>query len=69
MLKEIATFIADLFPPKPTFKPEDIPDLTGKIIIVTGANTGTSILLLPLYSWWFRFVYSWPLLPQLTSMR
>jgi hypothetical protein len=28
------------FPPKPHFTVDDIPDLSGKVIIVTGANTG-----------------------------
>ncbi|KAF8985126.1 NAD-binding protein [Cyathus striatus] len=32
--------LSQTFPPKPTFTIEDIPDLTGKIVIVTGANTG-----------------------------
>ena len=28
------------FPPKPTWGVDSIPDLSGKVIIVTGANTG-----------------------------
>ncbi|KAH0836337.1 hypothetical protein J3R83DRAFT_7889 [Lanmaoa asiatica] len=32
--------ISEAFPSKPTFKVQDIPDLTGKVIIVTGASTG-----------------------------
>ncbi|KAJ2929773.1 hypothetical protein H1R20_g7322, partial [Candolleomyces eurysporus] len=32
--------IREAFPPKPTFSVDDIPDLSGKVIIVTGANTG-----------------------------
>jgi len=30
-----------LFPPKSNFTTDDIPDLTGKVVIVTGANTGS----------------------------
>ncbi|KAJ2987800.1 hypothetical protein NUW58_g4309 [Xylaria curta] len=32
--------IYQLFPGKPTYTEEDIPDLSGKVYIVTGANTG-----------------------------
>ncbi|KZT27891.1 NAD(P)-binding protein [Neolentinus lepideus HHB14362 ss-1] len=34
------SMIGQSFPGKPKFKTEDIPDLSGKVIIVTGANTG-----------------------------
>lgn len=32
--------LMQVFPPKSTFSVDDIPDLTGKVVIVTGANTG-----------------------------
>ena len=35
-----ASFLAQTYPPRSKFNLEDIPDLTGKVIIVTGANTG-----------------------------
>lgn len=28
------------FPPRSQFTPDDIPDLAGKVIIVTGGNSG-----------------------------
>ncbi|KAG8910871.1 hypothetical protein FRC01_006076, partial [Tulasnella sp. 417] len=37
----IRRFLDQMFPPSPTFNPEtDIPDLTGKVTIVTGGNSG-----------------------------
>lgn len=32
--------LTDLFPPKPGFTEDDVPDLRGKVYIVTGGNTG-----------------------------
>ena len=36
----IKTWLTEAFPSKPTFDIDDIPDLTGKVIVVTGAGTG-----------------------------
>jgi len=33
-------WLRDFFPPKPAFLPKDYPDLTGKVALVTGSNTG-----------------------------
>ncbi|KAJ2919177.1 hypothetical protein MD484_g1196, partial [Candolleomyces efflorescens] len=40
MPSTIASVFRESFPPKATFSVDDIPDLSGKVIIVTGANTG-----------------------------
>ncbi|KAJ7609787.1 NAD(P)-binding protein [Mycena polygramma] len=37
----VISFITQTFPPKSKFSVDDIPDLSGKVIIVTGANSGT----------------------------
>jgi hypothetical protein len=40
----IGSMFREGFPPKATFSVDDIPDLSGKVIIVTGANTGAILL-------------------------
>jgi len=37
---KLGDYFAQSFPPKPTFGVADIPDLEGKVIIVTGGNSG-----------------------------
>src|SRR5712691_7887230 len=37
--KPIGSF-SQLFPPKPTWTAEDVPDQTGKTVIITGGNNG-----------------------------
>jgi retinol dehydrogenase-12 len=37
--KRIGT-LSQFFPPKPTWTAADVPDQTGKIVIVTGGNSG-----------------------------
>ncbi|KAI0800645.1 NAD(P)-binding protein [Fomes fomentarius] len=39
-LDGVFSFLAQAFPPKPTFKVDQIPDLNGRIVLVTGGNTG-----------------------------
>jgi hypothetical protein len=36
----VVSFFREAFPSKPTFRVNDIPDLTGKVFIVTGGNSG-----------------------------
>ena len=36
----LLSILSESFPPKSKFKVEDMPDLTGKVTIVTGGNTG-----------------------------
>ena len=37
-LKNDINFVAQTFPPKPKFSVDQIPDLTGRVMIVTGAT-------------------------------
>ncbi|TEB33119.1 NAD(P)-binding protein [Coprinellus micaceus] len=39
-LSAVRASLAEVYPPKSTFSVDDIPDLTGKVTIVTGANAG-----------------------------
>jgi hypothetical protein len=36
----LSSTYTQFFPPKPDFTEKDVPDLTGKVYLVTGANTG-----------------------------
>jgi len=39
-LRDILAMLADYWPPKPEFTTDDIPDFSGKVMIVTGGNAG-----------------------------
>jgi hypothetical protein len=39
-MKTFLSFLTQSFPPKPKFKVDDIPDLSDKVVIVTGGNSG-----------------------------
>ncbi|KAI6032762.1 hypothetical protein F5J12DRAFT_796251 [Pisolithus orientalis] len=37
---QIPSILSELAPPKPKFTAENVPDMTGKVVLVTGANAG-----------------------------
>ena len=39
-LSNLVRFVVEGFPPKSKFSVEDVPDLTGRVAIVTGGNSG-----------------------------
>ena len=39
-LCNLVRFVVEGFPPKSKFSVEDVPDLTGRVAIVTGGNSG-----------------------------
>ncbi|KAF9565759.1 NAD(P)-binding protein [Agrocybe pediades] len=39
-MRSFLSFLKETFPPKAKFSVDDIPDLTGQVMVVTGANTG-----------------------------
>lgn len=40
VLRTLYSYLNEGFPPQPKYSTDDIPDLTGKTVIVTGGNTG-----------------------------
>lgn len=36
----MSSTLTNVFPPKPKWGVDDIPDLSGKVMLVTGGNTG-----------------------------
>lgn len=40
MFSLLKMFVDQTYPPKPKFSENDVPDLSGKVIVVTGGNAG-----------------------------
>ena len=43
-ISNLCAVVAQAFPPKPTFSVDQIPDLTGQVVIVTGQSFGAAQL-------------------------
>ncbi|KAF9513045.1 hypothetical protein BS47DRAFT_1344762 [Hydnum rufescens UP504] len=53
----ISSLFSQGYPPKPKWKPDDIPDLSQKVFLITGANTGIGTSLWILFSRVTEFWY------------
>jgi len=42
-LRNTLGMLSDVWPPKPKWTAEDVPDLAGKVMLVTGGNSGIGL--------------------------
>ena len=52
----ILSQIIQLFPPQPKFGVENVPDLSGKVMIVTGANTGVGYEIAKVWMFFYMLI-------------